>query len=287
MRPDPEEACHIFLGIHLVIDTDPLKLQIQDYVHKIQCCIADIKKWANANSLKLNDSKTEVIHITSWFRRRLELPLLMVESTAIAPTDKVKNLGAVFHQNMIMDKFVSQKCKTASFALYNIGKIRQFLDTNTIKNLVQALVLCHLDYCNSLLFNMPDSQISKLQLIQNSAARLITGHRKFSHIAPVLEQLHWLPVQVRINFKILLLTFQCLHDMAPTYLKELLVQYVPSRNLRSSHRYLSQCPKFSTKYYGERTFLFAAASLWNTLPIKIKEANSVNFLKTLLKTHFI
>ena len=118
-----------------------------------------------------------------------------------APTDKVKNLGVIFDQNMIMDKFVSQKCKTASFALYKIGKIRQFLDTETIKNLVQALVLCHLDYCNSLLFNMPDSQISKLQLIQNSAARLITGCRKFSHITPVLYQLHWLPVQVRINFK--------------------------------------------------------------------------------------
>ena len=66
--------------------------EIQDYVNKIQCCITDIKKWANANSLKLNDSKTEVIHITSRFRRRLKLPLLMVESTAIAPTDKVKNL---------------------------------------------------------------------------------------------------------------------------------------------------------------------------------------------------
>ena len=96
-----------------------------------------------------------------------------------APTDKVKNLGVIFDQNMIMDKFVSQKCITASFALYKIGKKRQFLDTKTIKNLVQALVLCHLDYCNSLLFNMPDSQISKLQLIQNSAARPITGCRKF------------------------------------------------------------------------------------------------------------
>ena len=50
----------------------------------------------------------------------------MVESTAIAPPDKVKNLGVIFDQNMIMDKFVSQKCKTASFALYKIGKIRQF-----------------------------------------------------------------------------------------------------------------------------------------------------------------
>ena len=135
--------------------------EIQDYVHKIQCCITDIKTWANANSLQLNDSKTEVIHIISRFRRRLELPLLMVESTAIATTDKVKNLGVIFDQNIIIDKFVSQKCKTAPFALYTIGKIRQFLDTKTIKNCVQALILCHLDYCNSLLFNMPANNYSK------------------------------------------------------------------------------------------------------------------------------
>ena len=136
---------------------------------------------------------------------------------------------------------------------------------------------------------MPDSQISKLQLIQNSAARLITGCSKFSHITPVLYQLHWLPVQVCINFKIVLhvLTFQCLHDMAPTYLKEILVQYVPSRNLRSSHRYLLQCPKFSTKYYGERTFHSSLTVEHPTyiVPIKIKEANSVKSFKTLLKTH--
>ena len=129
---------------------------------------------------------------------------------------------------------------------------------HSLHSLNKERVYIAIDYCNSLLFNMPDSQISKLQLIQNSAARLITGCRKFSHITPVLYQLHWLPVQVSINFKILLLTFQCLHDMAPTYLKELLVQYVPSRNLRSSHRYLLQCPNFSTKY-GERTFFICSS----------------------------
>ena len=151
--------------------------------------------------------RQRLYNFTSRFRRRLELPLLMAESTAIAPTDKVKNLGVIFDQNMIMDKFVSQKCKTASFALYKIGKIRQFLDTKTIKNLVQALVLCHLDYCNSLLFNMPDSQISKLQLIQNSAARLITGCRKFPHITPVLYPLHWLPVQFASTLRFCYLHF--------------------------------------------------------------------------------
>ena len=87
---------------------------------------------------------------------------------------------------------------------------------------------------------------AKLQLTQNSAARLITGTKKYSPITPVLQQLHWLPVKSRISFKILLLTFQCLHNMAPSYLhvhvQELLNKYTPTRNLRSSQKNLLECP---------------------------------------------
>ena len=150
---------------------------------------------------------------------------------------------------------------------------------------MQALVLCHLDYCNSLLYNLPDSQLGKLQIVQNSAARLITGQKKSSHITPTLEQLHWLPVHYRILFKILLFTFQCIHDMGPVYLKELLVRYEPRRSLRSSKNDILSQPTVNTKSYGERSFFFAAPTQWNILPEHIKEATSVPHFKKLLKTH--
>ena len=185
---------------------------------------------SNWHILKLNDEKTEVLHLTSRFRSRLQLPIVKVDNSPIVPSDKVKNLGVIFDRHMVMDRFVSLKCKSASFQLHRLGKIRQYLDTTTAKKLVQALVLCHLDYCNSLLYNMPDSQLGKLQIIQNSAARLITGTKKYSPITPVLQQLHWLPVKSRISFKILLLTFQCLHNVAPSYLQELLKKYTPVRS---------------------------------------------------------
>ena len=210
--------------------------------------------------------------------------VLKVDNSPIVPSDKVKNLGVIFDRHMVMDRFVSLKCKSASFQLHSLGKIRQYLDTTTAKKLVQALVLCHLDYCNSLLYNMPDSQLGKLQLIQNSAARLITGTKKYSPITPVLQQLHWLPVKSRISFKILLLTFQCLHNMAPSYLQELLNKYTPTRNLRSSQKNLLECPVLGTRFYGERTFSFGGPLLWNAVPLHLKEANSVNNFKSLLKT---
>ena len=110
----------------------------------------------HSNSPKLyygfNDEKTEVLHITSRFRSRLQLPTIKVDNSPIVPSDKVKNLGVIFDRHMVMDRFVSLKCKSASFQLHRLGKIRQYLDTTTAKKLVQALVLCHLDYCNSLLY---------------------------------------------------------------------------------------------------------------------------------------
>jgi len=57
-----------------------------------------------------------------------------------------------------------------------------------------------------------------LQRIQNSAARIVTNTRKYDHITPILQKLHWLPVRQRIHFKILLITYKSINDMAPEYL---------------------------------------------------------------------
>ena len=89
-----------------------------------------------------------------------------------------------------------------------------------------------------LLSGLKQDQVRKLQYVQNSAARLLTGSRKHAHITPVLRDLHRLPVHERIRFKILLLTLKCLNQLAPSHLSDLLIHYRPSRTLRSSDREL-------------------------------------------------
>ena len=112
-----------------------------------------------------------------------------------------------------------------------------------------------------------------------------------SHLLPslLITTLPLFPINLfnfisRISFKILLLTFQCLHNMAPSYLQELLNKYTPTRNLRSSQKNLLECPVLGTRFYGERTFSFGGPLLWNAVPLHLKEANSVNNFKSLLKT---
>ena len=99
-----------------------------------------------------------------------------------------------------------------------IRRIRKFLSSDAVQTVVNALALWQVDYCNSILFGLPNTELQKLQRVQNVAARLICNTNNFDHITPTLVKLHWLPVKYCINFKILLITFKAIHGLAPKYL---------------------------------------------------------------------
>ena len=159
---------------------------------------------------------------------------------------------------MSLDKHVTNTCKACFFHLRNISKIRDCLSPANTEKLVHAFITSKLDSANSLLHELPR--------IQNSAARIITRNKKFDHIKRVLKRLHWLPVNQRINYKILLLTYKALNGQAPSYSTELLEPYTPARNLRSSCRNLLKISLVKLLSYGHRCFTFAAPTLWNSLP---------------------
>ena len=163
--------------------------------------------------------------------------------------------------------------------------VRKYLNQKSTETLIHAFVSSRLDNCNSLLFGLPSYQISKLQRIQNIAARLVTLTNKRSHIKPILLKLHWLPISERINYKILMLVFKSIHGLAPLYISSLITIQKPTRSLRSSIAVQLIPPKIKTKTYGERSFLFAAARLWNALPAQIRNAPNFSSFKRLLKTH--
>ena len=111
--------------------------------------------------------------------------------------------------------------------------MRAFLNEASLQKPVTSFVLSRMDYCNSLLVNLPNDTITKLQGIQNHAAWLVLKKATRDHVTPLYRKLHWLPLQARINYKICVLCFKCINKTAPSYLSDLLEQYVPSRLLRS------------------------------------------------------
>ncbi len=127
-----------------------------------------------------------------------------------------------------------------------------------------AYVTNKLDYCHPVLYGLRNYIITKLQYVQNSAARLLTSTHKFDHITPVLIQLNWLPVKCRIDFKILLRTFKALKNKAPENICNLITVYESLCNIRSlAHDNLLLVePKTRLVSYGDRAFCKAAPKLW-------------------------
>ena len=253
---------------------------------KMEHCINEISQWMANNKLKLNDSKTELLIVRNKHLQGVNLPSLCIGGSTIQATPLVRNLGCVFDQSLSMVSQVNSLTKSCYYHLRNIGTIRKLLTKEATETLVHALVTSRLDLGNAVLYGIPNNLIQKLQLVQNTAARIVSRTRKHQHISPVLRQLHWLPVQQRIIFKILLLTYKALNSLAPAYICDLLKPYRAARVLRSSDLSLLTVPRSRLKTYGDRAFCVVAPRLWNSLPLSIRSSIvSVNCFKARLKKH--
>jgi hypothetical protein len=242
-----------------------------------------------SNKLKLNDTKTELFLVAS---SRLvhsvsDLDLnLRIGGSVISPSETVKNLGIIFDRCLSMKKHVSLLCRNINFHLRNLWRIRRFIDRSTCAHAVRSLILSRLDYGNSLLGGLSATETLRLQRLQNRAARLVYFVGRRTSAPPLLRELHWLPVQQRIEFKILVHVFNCLHGTSPIYLQDLLKYYKPGRQgLRSCQDKTRLEIPTTKKSFGDSAFYVLGPKLWNHLPCTIREARSVQCFKKLLKTH--
>ena len=160
----------------------------------------------------------------------------------------------------------------------------RFLVWTTVGLLIHSLVISRLDYCNSLLYGVPGYKLKYLQRMQNIAARIVSRCPYRDHLTQVLESLHYLPVEYRILFELLLLTYKCLKWLTPGYPSSLVVPRKRRYEPRPQHRGQLQVPEVRLKSYGERSFSFSAPAEWNRLPIDVKSALTLESFKVKLKT---
>jgi len=265
--------------------------QMNVLINSITNCIAELEDWMAANKLKLNTDKTEFVWVAS--RRRFHnlqniTQCVNVGNAIVTSSPESRNLGVYFDQHLEMTQHILNVCRQSYFQLRQLRVICRTLPKDILKILLHSFVFSRLDYCNSLLYGLPKCYLKKLQSVQNSAARLFGGLRKYDHITPLLrDQLHWLPVKSRIDYKIAVLTYKALHNEAPKYLTEMCSLAADSTGLarnRSATSGKLVPTSWNTVSYGKRGFNFAAPAVWNNLPVSLIQTNSFDDFKKRLKT---
>ncbi len=235
----------------------------------------------------INSGKTEILLIgpKNSTQNILDHNLQLDGCTFTSST--VKNLSVILDSNLSFENHISHVTKTAFFHLRNIAKLRNMLTVSDAEKLVHAFMTYRLDYCNALLGGCPASSINKLQIVQNAVARVLTRSRKYDHITPILQSLHLPPIKLHISYKILLLAYKALNDLAPAYLTNLLSRYNPTRSLRSQNSGLLEVPRIAKSTKGGRTFSYLAPKLWNSLPDNVRGSDTLSLFKSRLKTHLL
>jgi len=285
-----EKAIHTILGYaddHAMYKSFKPKKEIEQYIKKVtEEKLDEIKDWMLANRLKMNDSKTEVIMFgQNSIKKNSEITSIRVGKEWIELTDQVGYLGALLQSDMSMEKFISAICRKANYNLQNIRAIRKYLDVATCKTLMHALVISHLDYANALLAGLPKNQLNKLQSIQNYAAKVTLGRKKYDSSTQALFDLHWLPIEQRIDYKVLSYVYKSVNDQAPKYLQELLTKRASKYDLRCYKAKELEIPTVKSAGFGDRAFSVNGPKKWNKLPKNIRMAPSFDSFKGLLKTH--
>ncbi len=240
-----------------------------------------------SNFLTLNEGKTEVILFGPSDAFSFNSYNLDIGNLAQWITPCVRNLGVLFDSSLKFDKQINSVVRSCFFHLRCLAKVKTLLSIQTFEKVIHAFVTSRLDYCNSLYYGINQSSMERLQLVQNAAARLLTGTRKFQHITPILTTLQCLPVKLRVEYKILTLVFKALNNLAPIYLTELLQTHKSVRPLRSRFLGTLSMPRSRLKHRGDRAFVIVGPTLWNNLPVAIRTTTSLSIFKVMLKSHLL
>jgi hypothetical protein len=262
-------------------------------VSKMQSIVEKVQNWMSSNRLRLNPEKTEFIWLgTRHTRSKIDREAIEAEFPNWKVQHVVRNLGVLLDEDLSMKEHVNSLCRSCFYQLRQIRVIRRNLSFDAAVTLVHSFVLTRLDYCNSVLAGLPRFRILQLQSVLNCAARVVAKLPKFSHISMYMrETLHWLPVEDRITFKIVLMGRTSMVGAAPEYIRELCVPVSSQpgrRSLRSAARGDLMVPRSRTSMRAHRAFSCIGPSSWNYLPLTIRniplQAAQETFSK-FLKTH--
>lgn len=255
-------------------------------IKRLEECTIAVRDWFTRNGMQLNPDKSEVLLVA----RKVNAEKfannagVCIAGSDVAYSVQLKSLGVTLDRTLSFDQHVGNIVKASNFNIRALRHIRPMLDRKTSNTVACSIVSTRLDYCNSLLFNTSTKNIQRLQRVQNTLARVVSGTKKRDHIKPVLRDLHWLPVPQRIEYKVALIAQKVQITSQPSYLRNLIKEYKPTRHLRSESQRLLEKTTGLTSALASRSFTRASETTWNSLPESLRKTDDTRTFKSKLKT---
>ena len=258
-------------------DSFALSFQFHVITQRLPGLLDQINEWMNLNFLKMNPDKTEIITFVPQNLKDVHTinGCIFPNGTCIRFASVVKNLGFILDKHLTMDSHVNSVISYCHKLLSDIRKIRNILTDKHTEMLVHSVISSRLDYCNSLLYGINKCVINKYQKVQNAAARLVSKRRNHQSVSDVLIDLHWLPIEARIVFKLLLFVYKFIHNMTPECFADML-------SLRDVNLGLLYVRNYNTTQ-ARKCFSYAAPRFWNNLPVHIRLSSTLSIFKSQTK----
>ena len=248
--------------------------------------LRNIATWLTANKLTLNILKSEYMLISS--RQRIAAFggnfKLECNGMSLSMVVKTKCLGLQIDKHLTWDSHVNSITKKVVSALVMLKRIKRLVPYKNLISVYKSTIEPYFDYCSTVWNSIGSELSSKLQRLQNRAARIITGARYTKRSKEVLSRLGWQTLKQRRLEQTAIMMFKISNKMTPNYLEEMFQRDFGSKvyDLRSSDRNYV-LPKNRTDYYN-KSFAFTGAKVWNSLPNDLKQITSLETFKKRLKS---
>ena len=276
--------CHQYADDTQLYVTAKAKVDTADALKTVSSCTHAVQSWFLLNDLLLNPDKSElmVIGTRTHVKAYTCEDHVDIAGTLLKVRVNVKSLGVTFDRELSFDKHVNLVCRACNYYMWSLRHIWKYLTVDMANTIACSVVSSRLDYCNFIIYKTTIANITKLQCVQNSLARVMLQMPRRAHAHDLLAQLHWLPVSYRIEYKIALITYKALKFGQPRYLADLLIHQHQVRVTRSEgqcrlHQPMPNCQTSS------RGFRYAAPSIGNLLPPDLWIKETALTFKTGLK----
>ena len=244
--------------------------------------LARVNQWLTANKLTLNTSKTEFMLIGS--RQRLRTlqgsPSLMIGEEPIKQVNYTKSLGVFIDHNLSWNIHIERLCKKIASGIGALKRTRPFVPYHTLLSIFNSLVQPHFDYCSVVWGNCSKTLSTKLQKLQNRAARIITYSNFDVNADLLIDRLGWKKLDSQRQIHRATMVYKSLNGLAPHYLREKFVERntLTDYSLRDSEGKLA-IPLPHTNFM-KNSFSYSGAVLWNTLPVELRQASSLRTFRS-------